>query len=229
LPLTGVRRTRPAPKPQPAAAPTPRPAQGRQLALPLGADWPEWKRHGADGQYRLPLDVDRVKPTRPPPDQSGTGSRPRGRARGGQQRELPFDPYRGNRANRSGQYPLPLEGVRRVPRPASPPSPAAPSPSPRPPRMRGTQGELPFDPYQGNRATRSGQYPLPLEGVRRVRPPKPAQPMPTPATPSPAARPAPRAGQQLRLPLDLPTPARRTPSPPPSAPPPAPPTSGGTS
>jgi hypothetical protein len=204
LPLTGVRRTRPAPKPKPAPAPKPRPAQGRQLALPLGDDWPEWKQHGPDGQYRLPLDVERVKPT-PPTPSGGSGGRPRGRSRGGQQLELPFDPYRGNRANRGGQYPLPLDGVRRVPRPASPPPPAAPPP----PRMRGTQWELPFDPYQGNRATRSGQYPLPLDDVRRVASPKPA-----PSTPAPAARPTPRAGGQLRLPLDLPKPARRTPPPP---------------
>ncbi|HEX5116311.1 MAG TPA: hypothetical protein VFW65_14035 [Pseudonocardiaceae bacterium] len=206
--LTGVPRrhhsTRPALKPRPAAAPTPRPAQGRQLPLPLGDDWPEWTQHGANGQYRLPLNVDRVMPTPRPPGQPG---RPRGRPRGGQQRELPFDPYRGNRPNRAGQYPLPLEGVRRVPRPTSPP-PAAPPP----PRTRGTQTQLPFNLYQGNRATRSGQYPLPLEGVRRVAPPKPAQP-------APAAAPAHRAEQQLRLPLELPTPGRRIP--------PAPPTSGG--
>lgn len=160
LPLTGMRRTRPAPKPKTAAAPKPRPARGRQLALPLRDDWPEWKQHGPDGQYRLPLDVERVKPTPPRPGQGGTGRRPQGRTR------------------------------------------------------RRTQWELPFDPYKSNRATRSGQYPLPLEGVRRVAPATPTPPKPAPATPAPAARPAPRAGQQLRLPLDLPTPARRTPPPP---------------
>ncbi|WP_245960202.1 hypothetical protein [Prauserella flavalba] len=210
LPLTGVRRTRPAPKPKPAPAPKPRPARGRQLALPLGDDWPEWKQHGPDGQYRLPLDVERVKPTPPPPGQGNTGRRPHGRTHRGTQLELPFDPYKGNRPNRGGQYPLPLDGVRRTPRSASPPPPAT---SP-PPRMRGTQMELPFDPYKGNRATRSGQYPLPLDGVRRVAPAKPTPPKPAPATPPPAARRAPRAGQQLRLPLDLPKPARRTPPPP---------------
>ncbi len=152
LPLTGVRRTRPTRKPTPAPAPKPRPARGRQFALPLGDDWPEWKQHGPNGQYRLPLDVERIKPTPPPPGQPGTGGRPRGRPRGGTQLELPFDPYKGNRPNRGGQYPLPLEGVRRV-----------------------------------------------------------ASPKPAPATPPPAARRTPRAGQQFRLPLDLPKPARRTP------------------
>jgi hypothetical protein len=202
LPLTGVRRSRPAAKPKPAPAPKPKTGQDRQLALPLGDDWPENKPVlGRDGQYRLPLDAERVKPTPPPasPGPPGTG----GRRRGGQQLELPFDPYRGNRPTRSGQYPLPLDGVRRTSRPASPLPPAAP-----PVRTRGTQLELPFDPYKGNRATRSGQYPLPLDGVRRVPPAKPA-----PATPPP--RPAPPAGQQLRLPLDLPKRARRSSPPPP--------------
>jgi hypothetical protein len=199
LPLTGVRRSRPVAKPKPAPAPKPKGGQGRHLALPLGDDWPENKPVlGRDGQYRLPLDAKRVKPTPPP----ASPHQPGGRRRGGQQLELPFDPYRGNRPTRSGQYPLPLDGVRRTPRPSSPPPPAAP-----PARARGTQMELPFDPYKRNRATRSGQYPLPLDGVHRVPPAKPA-----PATPPP--RPAPPAGQQLRLPLDLPKPPRRPPPPP---------------
>lgn len=201
LPLTGVRRTRPAPKPEPAPAPKPRPRGGRQLALPLGDDWPEWKGHGRDGQYRLPLDVERVKPTPPPP-----GQRTGGRPRRGTQWELPFDPYQGNRPNRAGQYPLPLDGLGRTPRPASPPPPATP-----PTRRRATQPELPFDPYQGMRANRSGQYLLPMDGVRRAAPPKPAPPKPASATPAPVARPAPRPGKQLPLPLDLPKPVRRNP------------------
>ncbi|ONI71120.1 hypothetical protein ALI144C_52295 [Actinosynnema sp. ALI-1.44] len=198
LPLVGVRRSRPAAKPKPTPALKPKAGQGRQLALPLGDDWPEIKPvRGRDGQYRLPMDAERVKSAPPP----ASPNQPGGRRRGGQQLELPFDPYKGNRPTRSGQYPLPLDGVRRTPRPSTPP-PAAP-----PARARGTQLELPFDPYKGNRATRSGQYPLPLDGVRRT---------PRPSTPPPA-RPASPAGQQLRLPLDLPKPPRR-PSPPPPKP-----------
>ncbi|MEV6825573.1 hypothetical protein [Amycolatopsis sp. NPDC051102] len=154
LPLAGVRRSRPVAKPKPAPAPKPKAGEGRQLALPLGDDWPENKPVlGRDGQYRLPLDAERVKPTPPPASPNQPGSR----RRSGQQMELPFDPYKGNRATRSGQYPLPLDGVRRTPRPS----------------------------------------------------------IPTPATPPP--RPASPAGQQFRLPLDLPKPPRR-PSPPPLKP-----------
>ncbi|MCU1680196.1 MAG: hypothetical protein JWQ81_935 [Amycolatopsis sp.] len=214
LPLTGLKRGKlPTPPHQrypargtktsfgPRRAPS-----GVQLSLPLGDDWPENKPVlGRDGQYRLPLDVARVTPTPPPPLPGQPG--PGGGRRGGQQLQFEFDPYRGNRPRSSGQYPLPLD-VTRTPRPAGPP-PATP-PRPRP---GGTQLELPFDPYKGTRPTRSGQYPMPLDGVRRV-------PPATPAPPAPPPRPAARGGRQLRLPLDLPKPPRRT------APPK--PTSGGT-
>ena len=229
LPLTGVRRTRPTgrptPAPKPSPAPKPRGRRGRQLALPLGEHWPENKPVlGRDGQYRLPLDVERTTP----PPAAPAGPEPGGRsahAGGGTQLELPFDPYRGNRPNRAGQYPLPLHGVHRVPRPASPPPPAAPAAPAARGRRRSVQPELPFDPYQGNRATRGGQYPLPLDGVHRTPPPQPA-PTPPPAAPTTPPRPAPRAGAQLRLPLDLPKPAKpptmptTTPPPPPPPPPP---------
>ncbi|MFI7676454.1 hypothetical protein [Actinophytocola sp. NPDC049390] len=215
LPLPGVRRTRSTgkSKPKPTSQPGPKrsAAHGRQLALPLGDDWPENKPVLArDGQYRLPLDVQRTTP--PPVHGSGadTGGRPSSSKGRGRQLELPFDPYKGNRPTRSGQYPLPLDGVRRVPRPTSPPPPA-----PSPTRSRVVQPELPFDPYKGNRPTRSGQYPLPLEGVRRTSAPKPG---PTPSPPRAAAsRPAPRTGGQLRLPLDLPKPSRSSSPPPPAA------------
>lgn len=139
LPLAGVRRSRPAAKPKPAPAPKPKAGQGRQLALPLGDDWPENKPVlGRDGQYRLPLDAERVKPTPPPASPTQPGSR----RRGGQQMELPFDPYKGNRPTRSGQYPLPLDGVRRTPRPSTPP-PA--TPPPRPASPAGQQLRLPLD------------------------------------------------------------------------------------
>jgi len=201
LPLPGVRRTRstgkPTSQPKSGTAPKPSAPQSHQLALPLGGGWPENKPVlGRDGQYRLPLDVQHVTP--PPVSSSGidTGARRPTRTGRGGQLELPFDPYRSNRPTRSGQYPLPLDGVRRVPRPASPP----PPPAPRSAGRRVVQPELPFDPYKGNRATRSGQYPLPLEDVRRVSAPTP------PPTPAPAA--PPRSGQQLRLPLDLPKPPK---------------------
>jgi hypothetical protein len=212
LPLKGLKRGKPQPPPHvkyapkrqkwsPPAASGPR---GVQLALPLGEDWPENKPVlGRDGQYRLPLDVQRTTPT-PPPTQPETG-RPRGRS-GGQQLQFEFDPYKGNRPTRSGQYPLPLD-VRRTPRPASPP----PAPAPPRPRPRGTQMPLPFDPYKGIRATRSGQYPLPLDGVRRVAPTPPTFTPPPPPPASPAPAPAKRVGGQLRLPLGLPTPTRSTP------------------
>ncbi|MFI7680069.1 hypothetical protein [Actinophytocola sp. NPDC049390] len=233
LPLPGVRRTRAAgkPTPKPGATATPSRPQGRQLAAPLGENWPENKPVlGRDGQYRLPLDAQRTTPPPASHHAKGTAGRPT-HARRGKQLELPFDPYRGNRPNRSGQYPLPVDGVRRVPRPASPPTP----PGPRPSGRRAVQPELPFDPYKGNRATRSGQYPLPLDGVRRAPGPKPAatSPAAAPETPPPSA---PRAGRQLRLPLDLPKPATPPTTPvfssPPSPPPPPPrpsPKPGGTS
>jgi len=233
LPLPGVRRTRPAgsptPTPKPGPAPKPSAARRRQLVLPLGQEWPENKPIlGRDGQYRLPLDVQRTTPPPASPTDTGTdtgtGARRPGRKGNGGQLELPFDPYRGNRPTRSGQYPLPLDAVRRVPRPAEPPSPPVPRPSGR----RVLQPELPFDPYTGNRPTRGGQYRLPLEGVRRVPAPKPA-PGPPPAPP----RRVPRTGRQLRLPLDLPKPTRPS-TPPQPAPPPPPavppkPTPGGKS
>jgi hypothetical protein len=213
LPLPGLTRGR-LPKPPHQRYPThgtktpfgPRRApSGVQLTLPLGDDWPENKPVlGRDGQYRLPLDVQRVTPPPPPPSSGRPG--PRGGRGRGQQLQFEFDPYRGNRPSRTGQYPLPL-GVTRTPRPASSPPPATP-PRPRPP---GRQLELPFDPYKGNRPLRSGQYPLLLDGVRRVPPATPAPP--PPASPP---RPAARGGRQLRLPLDLPTPQRRTPPPKPA-------------
>lgn len=208
LPLPGLRRTRPARKPTPAPVPKPSAPRGRQLVLPLGQDWPENRPVlGRDGQYRLPLNVQRT--TSPPPPPAGTdtdGQRPPRRNRG-KQLELPFDPYKGNRPTHSGQYALPLEGVRRVPRPAAPPPPPA---SPRA-RRQAVQPQLPFDPYKGNRPARDGQYPLPLEGVHRVAAPKPAP------APQSSARSAPRAGRQLRLPLDLPKPSPpRSSSPPPT-------------
>ena len=138
LPL-GVRR-QPRPPAAPANRPRPSPAgagsagsvvgglRGRQLALPLADGlWPEHRPIlGPDGQYRLPLDVTRTpRPTPPPPAPAGpVRARP---PAAGRQLELPLDPYRGNRPLRSGQYPLPFDGLARHPRPQLPTPPPAPA------------------------------------------------------------------------------------------------------
>lgn len=210
LPLPGVRRTRSAATPRPTSSSRP-PAssRGRRLAMPLGDDWPENRPVlGRDGQYRLPLDVQRVTPPpmRPaPPSQSPSRSGTGARRRAGRQLELRFDPYKGNRPQRGGQYPLPFDGITPTspPHPPSPPGPAASR------RTRSTQLTLRFDPYEGNRATRSGQYPLPLEGLRHEPSPKPEPTEHTehagPSTPRGSG------GKQLRLPLDLPKPRPTSP------------------
>ncbi|HEY0935288.1 MAG TPA: hypothetical protein VGD91_16285, partial [Trebonia sp.] len=115
LPL-GVRR-QPRPPAPPASRPRPSTAaatdgpRGRQLALPLADGlWPEHRPVlGPDGQYRLPLDVTRTpRPTPPPIPPVGSV---RARPPAGRQLELPLDPYRGNKPLRSGQYPLPFDGL----------------------------------------------------------------------------------------------------------------------
>ena len=213
LPLGGLRRSRPdratTSDPGPTAGGGARGGQGRQLALPLGEDWPENRPVlGRDGQYRLPLDVTRV-PRPPVPSGGGAAtasSTGRGRSRAGTQLELPLDPYRGNRPTRSGQYPLPLGDLPRSR--AVSPSPAAATPVRRRPSG---QLELPFDPYKANPPLRSGQYPLPFDDIAPIRrPAPPAAPVP------PAAIPARRPAGQLRLPLDLPS---RTATPRPTTPP----------
>ncbi|WP_219416943.1 hypothetical protein [Pseudonocardia nigra] len=236
LPLTGLRRVRPARRAGGDTPPTPEAGlreRGRQLALPLGEDWPEHRPVlGRDGQYRLPLGSPRrVRTPSTSPGSSGRSSATPGPAprprRSGVQLELPLDPYQGNRARRDGQYPLPLDGVHRVRRTPTPPPPPAPTPRRTTAGPRPRQLELPFDPYRDNRPDRSGQYPLPLDDLRRV-PRRPA----TAAAPTPAIRPAPTparptaprsGGQQLRLPIGLPTPTRPPATPTPPAPAPRPP------
>ncbi|WP_300019135.1 hypothetical protein [Pseudonocardia sp.] len=219
LPLAGLRRVRPARRTGGDTAPgAGGRGRGRQLALPLGEDWPENRPVlGRDGQYRLPLDTPRrARPASTPPEAPGrspahSGPAPR-RSRRGVQLELPLDPYQGNRPRGDSQYPLPLDGVRRVrrgptPAPPTPPRRAAPGPRPR-------QLELPFDPYRDARPDRSGQYALPLDDLRRV--PRAPAAAPPAARPAPARPAAPR-GQQMRLPIGLPSPTR------PPAPAPRPP------
>jgi hypothetical protein len=160
LPLAGLRRSRPATPPRPAPPPRSRPVRGRQLPLPLGQDWPENRPMlGRDGQYALPLPVTRVPP---PPAAPVPPGPPTGGRRGGQQLELPFDPYRGIRPTRSGQYPLPLEGLRRVSTTTTSPTPPAapPATSVRPARVAG-QLRLPLDLPKPPRRPPGGARPKP--------------------------------------------------------------------
>lgn len=159
LPLPGLRRVERAPAPvtripNAASIPVASP-QGEQLMLPLpqfhgGVDLGPKPHLRRDGQYQLPITVERVpKPAAPPPvpvpkPLPGT-SRPR-------PKQLAFDftppvepdPYAGLRPTRSGQYPLPIE-VRRAPAPpraSTPPPPAAPAPTASPPASRSTGRQL---------------------------------------------------------------------------------------
>ncbi|WP_405135103.1 conjugal transfer protein TrbL family protein [Nocardia sp. NBC_01388] len=153
LPLTGVKRVPPKaapPTPIPHAASVPLAApQGTQLMLPLpqfhgGVNLGPTPQLGRNGQYQLPIPVQRVpKPAAPPA--TAPVPRPLPGTRSPQPKQLSFDytvpttrdPYDGNRPTRSGQYPLPIE-VRRVrpdpqPRTATPPPPRKSSPPPAPP------------------------------------------------------------------------------------------------
>ncbi|ABW11976.1 hypothetical protein Franean1_2546 [Parafrankia sp. EAN1pec] len=158
LPLTRVPRVR-RPRPAPGAPRKPRSAnpaarsrpRHRQLTIPfdqavapggryLAAEGGVWVDR--DGQPLLPFEVDEPRaPVAPPPtrrassasSRTGTGrsgtrrtAAPRPARQKGQKGQPPSDPYKGARANRSGQYALPLEGLRRTPRSAPPATPAVP-------------------------------------------------------------------------------------------------------
>lgn len=208
LPLPGLKRTRtpkPTPQTRPQASAKTTAVRGRQLALPLGKQWPEHRpRPGRDGQYQLPWDVRRQKPARDP--QPAHSITPSARTPRGRQLRLPLDVPASEstpRLGRDGQYRLPLD-VRRVRRPTPPSPPAPPS---RPSRPAARQLRLPADgqwPEHRPRLGRDGQYQLPLQ-VRRVRTFRHRTP-----TPPPGASTAPR---QLALPLDLPRRTRRTTTP----------------
>ncbi|MEC3915512.1 hypothetical protein [Nocardia sp. CDC160] len=163
LPLNGVKRVPPKaapPAPIPHAASIPLAApQGTQLMLPLpqfhgGVNLGPTPQLGRNGQYQLPIPVQRVPkpappPTTPPVPRSLPGTR------SPQPKQLAFDytvpatpdPYAGNRPTRSGQYPLPIE-VRRAPTPrtsaASPPARTAPPLTPPASRSAGRQLHLPL-------------------------------------------------------------------------------------
>ncbi|RAS58967.1 hypothetical protein C8D87_11620 [Lentzea atacamensis] len=125
----------------------------------------------------------------------GTRSTPAPGARANQPPTGSPDPYSNVKADGSGQYMLPLPGLRRRPKTASVP------PAPRTGGSRKPQGRqlaLPFDkgwPSDRPVLTRSGQYRLPID-VPRVTPSSP----PTPASPAPAPRRD--LGKQLELPFD---------------------------
>ncbi|MGW2665942.1 hypothetical protein ACWCW7_33745 [Nocardia tengchongensis] len=158
LPLQGVRQVPqpPPPAPQPriphaASIPVAAP-QGQQLMLPLpqfhgGVNLGATPVLGRNGQYQLPIPVQRVaKPAAPP---TPPVARPLPGTRSPQPKQLAFDygaaaptppdPYAKVRPTRSGQYPLPIE-VRRT----SPPRTATPPPTrtatPPPPRVSGSTG-----------------------------------------------------------------------------------------
>lgn len=118
--------------------------QARQGRLPANGEWPENRPQlGRDGQYRLPITA---QPVRRPPPAPPPPSPPRP-STAGKQLKLPTDgewPEDKPRANRQGQYQLPLN-VRRTRKPAAraegePPPAARPKRGPRP-----RQQALPLD------------------------------------------------------------------------------------
>ncbi|MEV6712722.1 hypothetical protein AB0M48_11850 [Lentzea sp. NPDC051208] len=167
LPLPGVRRTRPTGKPTPKtkAGPAPKSSgpQGRQLALPLGDDWPENKPVlGRDGQYRLPLDVQRTTPPPAPPAGTDAGGR-RSRAAGGKQLELPLDPYR------AGHPPEPIRAVPAAPgrrAPSAAPGESAAAHSTATERTSGGPTRAALRPVQGQQG--EPQRPVPAAAGRRA-------------------------------------------------------------
>ncbi|MBF6238701.1 hypothetical protein IU474_16755 [Nocardia otitidiscaviarum] len=173
LPLPGVRRVaRPAAPPEriPSAASIPVAApQGEQLMLPLpqfhgGVDLGPKPRLGRDGQYQLPIAVERMP--RPAPSPRPPVPKPLPGKRGARPKQLALDytpapepdPYAGLRPTRSGQYPLPIE-VHRTPAPRTSTTPppsrtAASSPTPPASRSTGRQLHLPLPDLPVRRRTR---------------------------------------------------------------------------
>ncbi|TDD43073.1 hypothetical protein E1288_27800 [Saccharopolyspora elongata] len=207
LPLN-VRRQRRDPSvrqpnfPKPKVTRPRRTEAGQQLKLPLDGEWPETKpRLGRDGQYRLPLNVQRQparqRPAPPPPNPPSQRSRT-------QQLRFPIDgqwPETRPVLGRDGQYRLPLD-VQRVRRPEAAPAPPRPLPTSSP--RSAAQLKLPADgewPENKPRLGPDGQYQLPLQ-VQRAR--RPAAAPPTPPPESPASRPRSTQGKQPSLPLKLP-------------------------
>lgn len=226
LPLGRLRRGRlPAYGPPPsasgstAASPSTRASsarrravRGRQLRLPLDGQWPEDRPVlQADGQYRLPITVTRVRRPRPAAGRAGgTGGagRPAPPARtpaaaraAGRQLGPPLDPYAGLRPERRGQYRIPFDGIRRTPRaPASPPT---ASPTTASPPTASTGGRA----VPVSRASAASSRPDAAALARKAQPGSP----PRVAV---GRSPRPPAGQQLAVPPDpLGSPARGGPPP----------------
>jgi hypothetical protein len=192
-------------------------AGGRQLALPLGQDWPENRPVlGRDGQYRLPLPglgrsrrhgaaTPRATPAVPSRTTTASASSETRPARA-RQLALPLGqdwPEHRPIAGPGGQYRLPLPGVTRRPRPApAEPRPTSSVPSaPRPARARQLVLPLGQD-WPENRPVlgRDGQYRLPIPLTHTA--PPPAAPPEATSTAKPARR---RRGRPLHLPLAWPT------------------------
>lgn len=143
------------------------------------------------------------RPGPPPTGHNGPGNQHGARASSAARGNQPpsSNPYRGTRPDRSAQYPLPVPGVHRTPRPPhGVPSRPSTRPAP-PPATRSGQVQRPFDPYRAARPNRSGQYQLPLDGATRVPVTRPTTGPTTPARSAAHPSPAPR------LPLNRP-PAR---------------------
>ncbi|WP_378733319.1 hypothetical protein [Nocardia brasiliensis] len=178
LPLTGGRRGPRPPAPTariphaatvPAAAP-----QNEQLMLPLpqfhgGIDLGPKPKLGRDGQYQLPITVQRTPKPAPPP--AAPSPKPVAGARGSRPKQLTFDftepdPYASIRPLRNGQYPLPIE-ARRTPPPRT--TNAAPPPTAPAPARRATPPTPPppAAPALSRSAGRQLHLPLPALPVRR--------------------------------------------------------------
>jgi hypothetical protein len=165
----------------------------RQPALPLTATGQLSARRPSGGA---------AAPASPVTGRAGAGRGGRG------QPQLGLDPFAGNRPLRSGQYPLPLEGLTSRPRRPTPAAPPPPSDA-----RRGAPPGPPGPPTRAGAAWASGARPLPRSGERsgdraaptpypRSRParPAPAQLGGTAANPprAPAAHPARGAARPAR-------------------------------
>lgn len=151
--------------PHAGTAATPRPARG--TGRPENTPVLE-----SDEQHQRPLDVQPIPPTPAAAGDASTGGRHGGHGSRGTEGELPFDPYKGNRASRGGQYPLPLEGVRRTLAPKPSPPPTAP---PRPAPRAGQQLRLPLDLPKPSKPPTTPAFSSPPSP-----PPSPRRPKPQP-------------------------------------------------